>query len=161
MTSIPTGPQAMFSYISQRNIESMMRGTSVAIFLIAIIMIFALKSIRMGLISMIPNGLPILAAFGAWGVFIGEVGFSAAAVTVISLGIVIDDTVHFLTKFLRAQKEKGLNGADSVRYAFETVGVAIIANTIILAFGFAILTFSAFKINAEMGLLTTLSLIHI
>ncbi|MEL7489688.1 MAG: MMPL family transporter [Pseudomonadota bacterium] len=154
----PTGPQIMFTFIAKRNVDSMIVGTVIAIFAIAVIMVFALRSVPIGLLSIVPNGLPILTAFGAWAVLVGEVGFSVAAVASLSLGIVIDDTVHFLTKFLRAQREKGLSTADSIRYAFETVGVAIIFNTFILAAGFIVVSLSAFKINAEMGLLTTLSI---
>ena len=66
----------------------------------------------------------------------------------------IDDTVHFLTKFMRARREKGLSCDNSIRYAFETVGVAIVVNTIVLGAGFLVMTLSAFKINMEMGLLT-------
>ena len=158
MRTSPTGPQVMFTFIAQRNVESMILGTSIAVVAIALIMMLALRSIGMGLVSMVPNALPILSAFGAWAILIGEVGFSVAAVAAISIGIVIDDTVHFLSKFMRARREKGLSCADSIRYAFETVGVAIIVNTVILAAGFMVLTLSAFKINEEMGLLTSLTI---
>ena len=158
MKAPPTGAQVMFTFIAQRNVESMIRGTSLAILAIAVIMILALRSVRMGLISLVPNAMPILAAFGAWALLFGEVGFSVAAIAAISLGIVIDDTVHFLTKFMRGRREKGLSCADAVRYAFETVGVAIIVNTLILGAGFMVLSLSAFKINVEMGLLTSLTI---
>lgn len=153
-----TGPQIMFTFIAKRNVDSMISGTLIAIGAIAVIMVFALRSLPIGLLSIVPNGLPILTAFGAWSLLVGFVGFSVAAVASLSLGIVIDDTVHFLTKFIRAQREKALSAADSIRYAFRTVGVAIIFNTFILAAGFLVVSLSAFKINAEMGLLTTLSI---
>lgn len=158
MRASPTGPQVMFTFIAQRNIESMVEGTAIAIALIAIIMIIALRSFSIGLLSIAPNLLPILCAFGAWALLRGEIGFAAAAVASLSLGIVIDDTVHFLTKFTRARREKEMTTADSIRYAFQTVGVAILVNTIILTSGFMILTLSAFKINVELGLLTSLSI---
>ena len=107
MVAPPTGPQVMFTFIAQRNVESMVSGTSLAIVAIAVIMILALRSFRMGMISLVPNALPILSAFGAWALLFGEVGFSVAAIAAISLGIVIDDTVHFLTKFMRARRERG------------------------------------------------------
>ncbi|MEM9168763.1 MAG: MMPL family transporter [Pseudomonadota bacterium] len=154
----PTGPQVMFTFIAQRNVESMVSGTAIAIAAIAVIMMIALRSFSMGLVSLVPNAMPIVAAFGAWALLVGEVGLSVAAIAAISLGIVIDDTVHFLTKYLRARREKGLSTPDSIRYAFETVGVAIVVNTVILAAGFLVLTASAFKINAEMGLLTALTI---
>ncbi len=153
-----TGPQIMFTFIAQRNVESMILGTSIAIVAIAFIMMVALRSIPMGLLSMAPNGLPILAAFGAWAALVGTVGFSVAAVASLALGIVIDDTVHFLTKYMRARREKSLSAPDAIRYAFETVGAALIFNTVILMAGFFVLTFSAFQINAELGLLTTLTI---
>lgn len=155
----PTGPQVMFTFIAQRNVESMISGTTLAILAIAIIMILSLRSLSMGLISLIPNALPILSAFGLWALMFGEIGFSVAAVAAISLGIVIDDTVHFLTKYMRARRESGFSAADSIRYAFETVGVAIIVNTVVLSAGFMMLVFSAFKINMEMGLLTSMSIV--
>lgn len=153
-----TGPQVMFTFIAQRNVESMVTGTSIAIVAIALIMMVALRSLPMGLLSMIPNGLPILAAFGVWAITVGAVGFSVAAVASLSLGIVIDDTVHFLTKYMRARREKGYSAENAIRYAFETVGSAIVFNTIVLASGFFILTFSAFQINAELGQLTTITI---
>ncbi|MHA7872202.1 MAG: efflux RND transporter permease subunit, partial [Hyphococcus sp.] len=153
-----TGPQVMFTFIAQRNVQSMVTGTSIAIVLIAFIMMASLRSVSMGLLSMAPNGLPILSAFGVWAILVGEVGFSVAAVASLSLGIVIDDTVHFLTKYMRARREKGLSAEDSIRYAFETVGAAIVFNTIILLAGFLVLTLSAFKINMELGMLTSLTI---
>ena len=153
-----TGPQVMFTFIAQRNVESMVLGTTLAVGVIAIIMIFALRSIPMGLLSIVPNGLPILSAFGAWALLVGDVGLSVAAVASISLGIVIDDTVHFLMKYQRGVRERGLDGPAAIRYAFQTVGAAILVNTFILASGFMVLTLSAFKINLELGLLTTLTI---
>ena len=158
MTAPPTGAQVMFTFIAQRNVETMISGTAVAVVAIAAIMIIALRSFSMGLVSIVPNALPILSAFGAWALLVGQVGLSVSSIAAISLGIVIDDTVHFLTKFMRAQRENGLSCADSIRYAFETVGVAIILNTIILSGGFLVIAFSAFKINAEMGLLTSMTI---
>ncbi|MEL6361785.1 MAG: MMPL family transporter [Pseudomonadota bacterium] len=158
MESTATSSPIMFSFIAQRNVESMIEGTTIAIIAIGFIMMVALRSVTLGAMSIVANGLPILAAFGVWGLLIGEVGFSVAAIVSLSLGIVIDDTVHFLTKFRRARNEIGLSTKEAIRYAFETVGLAIIINTIVLGAGFLILTLSAFKINAELGLFTTLAI---
>ncbi|MEZ5530093.1 MAG: efflux RND transporter permease subunit [Porticoccaceae bacterium] len=159
MQAQPTSAQVMFTYITDRNIDNMVTGTLVAIVAIALIMILALRSIKLGLLSMIPNGLPLLMTFGAWAVLIGEVGFSVATVASVSLGIIVDDTVHFLSKFVRARNENGFSVEDSIRYAFRNVGMAIIVNTIILIVGFFVLTTSAFKMNVDMGLMTILSIL--
>ncbi len=153
-----TGSFVMFAFIAQRNIESMISGTSIAIVAIVLVMMVTLRSASMGLWSIVPNGLPVLTAFGVWAVLVGEVGFSVASIASLSLGIVVDDTVHFLTKYKHARQKKGLNKREAIAYVFETVGLAIIMNTIILMAGFFVLTFSTFKINQELGMLTTITI---
>ncbi|MEH6534628.1 MAG: MMPL family transporter [Photobacterium frigidiphilum] len=159
MQAQPTSAQVMFTYITDRNVQNMITGTIAAIFAIALIMIVALRSFRLGMLSMIPNGLPLLMTFGAWALLVGEVGFSVATVASISLGIIVDDTVHFLSKYVRARNEKGLSAEDSIRYAYRNVGMAIVVNTIILIVGFLVLTTSAFKLNVDMGLMTIMSIL--
>jgi len=159
MYAKPTSAAVMFTYISERNMQNMVVGTLLAIVAIAFIMMFALRSVRLGTLSLVPNGLPILTTFGAWALLVGEVGFSVATVASISLGIIVDDTVHFLSKYVRARDEKLLNVEDSIRYAFRNVGVAIVVNTIILTAGFLVMTTSAFKMNGDLGLMTILSIV--
>jgi hypothetical protein len=131
----------------------------IAIFAIALMMVAALRSLKLGLLSLIPNGLPILTTFGAWAILVGDVGFSVATVASISLGIVVDDTVHFLSKYVRAREDRELSVEDSIRYAFDNVGMAIVINTFILAVGFGVLTSSTFKLNVDMGLMTILAIV--
>jgi predicted RND superfamily exporter protein len=159
MQAKPTSAQVMFTYIAERNMQNMVGGTIAAVLAISVILMLALRSVGLGLLSLVPNGLPILATFGAWAILVGEVGFSVATVASISLGIVVDDTVHFLAKYARARREQGLDAADSIRYAFKSVGTAIVVNTVILSVGFAVLTASNFKVNADMGLLTSLAIV--
>ncbi len=147
-------PTIMFSHIGFRNIRAMLLGTTVALVLISMILIVALRSLRIGLISLIPNLVPAGMAFGLWGMAVGQVGLALSVVTGMTLGIVVDDTVHFLSKYLRARREKGLDAQDATRYAFRTVGLALVATSIVLAFGFMVLTQSAFTLNADMGLMT-------
>jgi predicted RND superfamily exporter protein len=122
-------------------------------------MMFALQSMRLGLLSLVPNSLPILTTFGAWALLVGNVGFSVATVASISLGIIVDDTVHFLSKYVRARGERSLSVEDSIRYAFHNVGTAIVVNTIILTAGFLVMTTSAFKMNVDLGLMTVLAIV--
>jgi predicted RND superfamily exporter protein len=154
-----TGATVMFSYISERNIASMLTGNVLAVLLIAGIMIAALRSFSLGSLSLLPNALPVLMTFGAWALIVGQVGMAAATVTATSLGIVVDDTVHFLAKYRRARKEKGLERPEAIRYAFQTVGRAIVSTTVILTFGFGVLALSTFAINSQMGLLTELAIL--
>ena len=159
MHASPTSASVMFAHISQRNIESMLRGNAVAVFLIAVIMALALRSVGMGALSLLPNAVPILMTFGLWAVMVGQVGMASATVSATALGIVVDDSVHLLTKYLRGRREKGLTTDEAIRYALRTVGPAIMTTTLILATGFAVLAASTFKINAEMGLLTAMAIV--
>ncbi len=159
MHAKPTGASVMFAFISERNIESMLRGNAVAVLVIAAILVVSLRSLSLGTLSLLPNAVPILMTFGLWALLVGQVGMAAATVTASSLGIVVDDTVHFLTKYLLARREKGLDRADAVRYAFRTVGQAIVATTVILTVGFGVLAGSTFLINAQLGLLTAMAIV--
>ncbi len=152
-------PTIMFANIGKRNIESMLVGTTIALVLISMLMIIALRSFKLGFISLIPNLLPAGVAFGLWGVFVGEVGLALSVVTAMSLGIVVDDSVHFLSKYVRARREKGLDAEGAVRYAFSTVGVALWVTTMVLFAGFMVLAQSAFELNAGMGLLTAITIV--
>lgn len=149
-----SSPSVMFSHIGARNIRSMLKGTLLALVLISLILIVALRSLKIGLISMIPNLVPAGMAFGLWGLLVGEIGLALSVVASMTLGIVVDDSVHFLSKYLRARREQGMETEDAVRYAFSTVGTALWVTSVVLILGFLVLTFSAFKINSGMGLLT-------
>jgi len=159
MWAKPTSATVMFSFISQRNIESMFMGNLLAVGLIGVILMISLRSVGLGVLSLIPNVLPILMAFGLWGLLVGQVGMAAATVSATALGIVVDSTVHFLTKYLRARRQDGLDKPAAIEYAFNTVGLAILLNTIILASGFLVLAFSTFKVNVEMGILTAIAIV--
>ncbi len=151
-------PSIMFSHIGARNIRTMLTGTTVALILISMILMVALRSLRLGLISLVPNLVPAGMAFGLWGLLVGEVGLALSVVTGMTLGIVVDDTVHFLSKYLRARREEGLSPEDAVRYAFHTVGTALWTTSVVLIAGFLVLTHSPFELNSGMGLLTAITI---
>ena len=152
-------PMLMFSHIAQRNVISMLIGTSLALVLISFILMFALRSVKIGLVSLVPNLVPAAMAFGLWGLTVGEVGLALSIVLGMTLGIVVDDSVHFLSKYLRAKREKNLNAEDAVRYAFRHVGRALLFTSVILVVGFLILATSSFKLNSDMGLLSAIVIV--
>ncbi len=152
-------PSIMFAHIGKRNITSMLTGTTVALILISLVLIFALGSFKYGLISLIPNLFPAGVAFGIWGLVVGEVGLALSIVTAMTLGVVVDDTVHFISKYIRARKENNLSSHDAVRYAFKNVGVALWVTSLVLVAGFMVLSLSAFELNAGMGLMTSIIIV--
>jgi len=154
-----TGSSLMFAHLTQRNIYSMLGGASLALILISLILVLALRSISIGLVSLIPNLVPALMGFGLWALFNGKVGIGLAVVVSMTMGIVVDDTVHFLNKYLHARREKNMDSADAVRYAFMTVGKALWITSVVLVVGFLVLSLSSFKINSDMGLLSAVVII--
>ena len=156
LKAVGASPTIMFAHIGMKNIISMLSGTTIALVLISLILVFALGSWRYGLLSLIPNLIPAGMAFGVWSIIDGEIGMALSVVTAMTLGIVVDDTIHFLSKYLRARREQGLNAEDAVRYAFSTVGVALWVTSVALVAGFLVLATSSFKLNSGMGLLTAI-----
>ena len=153
-----TGLSMVFSHISERNINSMLKGSITALLVISLILVFALRSVKMGLISLVPNLFPAIMAFGLWGYVQGTVGLSIAIVLAMTLGIVVDDTVHFLSKYLRARREENMDSEEATKYAFRTVGIALWITSITLVTGFGVLAFSGFKVNSDMGLLSSVTI---
>lgn len=144
----------MFAHIGKRNVISMLYGSLLGLMAISIIIALALRSIKFGLISLLLNLLPMLVGFGLWGLLVGRVGMGLSVVSGLTMGIVVDYTVHLLSKYQIAQKENELNTADALRYAFSTVGAALVVTTIVLCVNFGLLFFSVFVLNSDLGVLT-------
>ena len=151
-----TGMVMMFSHLTLKNTASMLFGTGVAIVLIGGILMVALRKVNLGLLSLVPNLAPIAAGFGIWGILNGNVGLALSIVGSMTLGIVVDNTVHFMSKYLRARRERNLSTEDAVRYAITTVGRALAVTAMVLVTGFLVLGFSNFQVNADMGIMVAI-----
>jgi len=151
-----SGVALMFTHIGIRGMVGSIKGALIALVLIALVLIISLRSMKIGMISFIPNMLPGITGFGIWYLLSGEIGQSLSMVLGITMGIVVDDTVHFLSKYLRARRDQGLSAEDAVRYAFRSVGVALWVTTLVLVVGFSILGISDFKLNQDMGLMVAI-----
>jgi predicted RND superfamily exporter protein len=154
-----TGLDIVFANLTFRNIDSMITGTSMALVLISFLLIFALRSFKMGLISLIPNIIPAVMAYGIWGMMNGLVDTAVSVVVCLSLGIVVDDTVHFLSKYLRARREQNLATQEAIRYAFKTVGNALLVTSAVLVGGFMVMQFSHFNPSNNMGMLLAITIL--
>ncbi|MFQ5671622.1 MAG: RND family transporter [Nitrospinales bacterium] len=158
MRSHGASPLIMFSNIALRNVHSMISGGILALILMTVILVVALRSFKIGLLSLVPNLVPALMAFGLWAIVWKEIGLAVSVVAVLSLGIIVDDTVHFLSKYLRARRERGASPQEAVRYSFKTVGMALWITSVTLVCGFLLLSGSGFTMNSHMGLLTTITI---
>ena len=110
--------------------------------LISFILIWIFRSVRVGLLSLLPNFVPAIMSFGLWGYLVGHVGIASSVVIAVVFGILIDDTVHFLSKYLKARRE-GLAAPEAVRSAFNTVGHALWTTTAVLSAGFLVFATSS------------------
>ncbi len=153
-----TGLSVIFAHLSLRNIESMLRGTIIAMVIVSFILILVFRSVRHGLVSLIPNFLPAAMSFGLWGYLVGNLGLAGSVMTAIAFGIVVDDTIHFLSKYLMARR-KGLDSAAAVRATFITVGKALWTTTAVLSAGFLVFASSGFEVSRSLGLMVTITIV--
>lgn len=158
MFTYGSGISIIWAHLYMRNIKSMLGASFGALVLISAILIIALRSFKFGLISLLPNLSPALMSFGIWGLFVGQVGLVISVIVAMTLGIVVDDTIHFMSKYLRARREHDMTPWDAVHYSFNSVGTAMWVTTAALVAGFLVLTMSGFKINSVMGLMTALTI---
>ncbi len=151
-----TGLGVMYAYLTTQNLDAMTVGNALAIGLISLVLIAAFRSVKYGLISLVPNLLPAVIAFGVWGYLVGQVGVVASAVGALTLGIIVDDTVHLMWRYQRARRE-GATPEASVRVMLRDVGRPMLTSTLALIAGFAVLGSSGFEISASLGALSAIT----
>jgi predicted RND superfamily exporter protein/outer membrane lipoprotein-sorting protein len=150
-----TGPVVIFSQLGDRNAKSMVQGDFVSLALISLCMIIVLRSFRLGMLSVLPNVIPIVVGYGLWRVFVGQMNIVASVAGSISLGIIVDDTIHFLTRY-KAMKAKGLDAETAMTKTLTHVGPAMLGTSVILVLGFGVLTLSSFQMTSYLGWLSVI-----
>ena len=156
MHTLGTSAIVMFSNISERNINGMLWGVFLSMAVIILAIYISLRDFKLSLIAIIPNTIPLFISYGLWTIFVGEINMAFAVVSAVAIGIIEDDTVHFLMEYRHAKIHDNMSTADAIAYAFSTIGSAIIFTTLTLAIGFGVFLFSAFTVNATLGILTCL-----
>ncbi len=147
-----TGVAVISAYSVMRNIVKMLIGTGIAMSIVSLILVFVFKSVRLGLLSLIPNFLPAVMALGMWGFAVGTVSIAVSIVTAIAFGIVVDDTIHLLSKYIRSRNE-GLSPTESIVPTFRLVGRPLLTTTLIFALGFFVFGASGLWTNQVLGIL--------
>ena len=155
MQTAGSAPGRIWAHLTYRNFRTMMLGTLIAMLLISLLIAPALQSVRFGLLSLPPNLLPPLVMFGLWGYTVGRVGLPASMISAIMLGIVVDDTIHFLCRYTRARRIRGMGSERALQYTFETVVPALCITTLALVTGFLTLTLSPFGMISSIGSMST------
>ena len=130
----------------------------IAFFIIFLSMVLLFRSFRLGLISILPNIIPLMIAGGMMGLLGIKLRPSTAMTFSIALGIAVDNTIHFLARFRQEYKITG-NYDEAVSETLLTTGKAIISTGVILALGFFVLYFSEYVPNHEFGILATIIIV--
>lgn len=153
-----TGLVILFNNIDEYILDSQITSFSLAFTLIFIMMIFVFRSLKFGALSMIPNLLPVLAAGGIMGLLGIYLEFGTVMVACVVIGIGVDDTIHYLWRYLKKRRQK-LSKREAIQIALTESGKPIIFTSIILFFGFFVLLFASLKINVYFGLLVCIAVI--
>ena len=159
MRALGTGPAIIFAHIGASSIQSGVYQELAAMGIISALMMLITRSLRIGSLTMVPNVVPAAMAFGVWGVINGRVNMALSTVVGMTLGIVVDDTIHLLHRYLHARRDGSATPTQAIQYALSEVGVAVAITSSVLIAGFLVLTLSPFVMNWGMGLLTAITLV--
>jgi predicted RND superfamily exporter protein len=139
-------------------LSSQIRSFALAFVLVIAAMMVALRSVKLGLLSAIPNLLPIGMTLGIMG-FLGiRLDAGTVMIAPVALGLVVDDTVHFL-HHVRAKMDAGASVASAIEHTMRVAGSPIVATSIILMAGFWTLTAASFRPNIFYGLLSGIAIL--
>jgi len=153
-----TGLVILFNNIDEYILDSQISSFSLAFLLIFIMMILVFRSLKFGALSMIPNLLPVFAAGGLMG-FLGiNLEFGTVMVACVVIGIGVDDTIHYIGRYLRKRRH-GLGRRESIQIALTESGKPIIFTSVILFIGFFVLLFASLTINIYFGLLVCIAVL--
>ena len=149
----------LFARMNRSVSVELLQGFTLSFILITLTLLIGLKSVRYGLVSIMPNVFPATIVFGFWGLWVGELSPYILMLFSISIGLVVDDSVHILSKYISARRE-GQSPESAAQYSLAKAGPAITITTLSLALGTVILVFSStFYFQNVAKLLTPIILV--
>jgi hypothetical protein len=151
-TVTTTGLNSLFVETLNNVMTTMSRSYTIALILISLLMILMLGKLRMGLLSMIPNLLPIIMIIGLMGWLKIPLDLGTVLIGSITIGLVVDDTIHFFHHFGKHFDQFG-DPAQATAKTLKTVGRAMIATSLVLAGGFLCNMLSVLTVNKNTGIL--------
>jgi predicted RND superfamily exporter protein len=122
------------------------------LFSIGLLLIFYFRSLRVGLVALLPNVLPVLAYFGALGLFGVTLNPTTALVACLVLGVAVDDTLHYMARY-RSFVRRGFEPEKAVVEAMRTVARPVLLTTLVLTAALLALATSQLKHQVEFGVL--------
>lgn len=152
-----TSNSVVVNHMTMNNVRFMVKGFIIALLFITLIIIISTRSLKYGFFSIIPNLMPGLIAFGIWGIFVSEIGMALTFVTSMTLGIIVDDTIHFLVKYIDIKKGEATI-KDAIVKTLKIVGPSLLNTSLVLVAGFTVLMLSPFALNSRMGLMSAITI---
>lgn len=131
-------------------------GCAAMAILVLISLVF--RSVRTGLLAMIPNLIPVLMFFGVLGAGAAPLSLPTSLLGCIALGIAVDDTAHFLTGYLR-RRRLGLLPLPAATDCIRSLGRPIVVSSVMLSAGFLVLTLSGFATLRQLGVLAATTMV--
>ncbi|MCY4427152.1 MAG: MMPL family transporter [Halieaceae bacterium] len=154
-----SGGTATMNYLIYETLMESIATSFVAFAAIGILLMFVFRSFLLGFIGMLGVVMPITVFFGLWAVFVGEIGMAASIVLGVALGIVVDNSVHLISKYNYSRLVRNTSAVDAVRYSLQSVAPALIVNTLVLGLGFYILSFADYGPNSTLGLMSSITFV--
>ncbi len=154
-----TGKALVFQKGTKYLVTNLVISLSLAVLLIALFMAWMFRSVRMILVSLIPNLLPLLVTAGLMGFLGVPIKPSTILVFSIAFGISVDDTIHFLAKYRQELIANNWRIKKSVYAALRETGVSMFYTSIVLFFGFSVFTISSFGGTVALGALVSATLL--
>ncbi|MBI2258508.1 MAG: MMPL family transporter [Flavobacteriia bacterium] len=154
-----TGTSVVVSEGTMYLVKNLFTSILFAIISISILMALLFRSFRMVLVSMIPNLIPLVMTAGIMGWFQIPLKPSTLLIFSIALGISVDDTIHFLSKYRLELKTKKWNLKECILISIKESGIGMFYTSIILFFGFSVLSFSQFGGTKALGMLISITLL--
>ena len=152
----PAGYPPLYTKIVDYAVSSQVRGFFLALAIIFGLMLLWLRSLRLALISLVPNAFPVLVMMGVMGALKIDLDIATATVAAIVVGVSIDDTVHFLLHWREAESE-GKSWEESVAHCFQHAGLPATITTFLLMLGYPVLMLADVGSVVSFGLLTTVA----
>jgi uncharacterized protein len=152
-----SGPAWSLALLVSSSANAMLTGTAVAFAVIGLCLGLILRSWRLGFVALIAMMVPPALVYGMWSWSGRSVGLAESVVAATSLGLLVDASIHILTRYQSAASRR-LEARQAVRRAFQAAGPALLAGFLILIAGFSVLTLSPFQGNSHLGFLTAATL---
>ncbi|MFM8354457.1 MAG: efflux RND transporter permease subunit, partial [Gammaproteobacteria bacterium] len=147
-----TGEAVPTSFLSGDTIRQMLLGVVTSILVSAFLLAASMRRARVWIVMIVAASLPAFVGFGVWGLVGGDVGMSTTLVIATTIGLIIDDTIHLIFRFSEETPERGRNGLDVESRALAGTSPAMIATSVAMTAGFAVLAFSDFEMNRTFGI---------